>query len=182
MSIRSLNLHSSSLSGAVAVKHDFQRCTAELRWLAQAILGDPHIAESCIVSGLTLASRSMYVEPKWRDRWIKRCVVREAVDRSRSEIKRIASAYKCKPMSKHSDGGAVDVLELRSLSSTQICETLDAFERAVLILNVYLGFSVHDCALLIDCHWLLIEPACSNALRRLFQEQSGANVSFEEIA
>ncbi len=142
----------------------FDREINELRWIAETITGDAQNAETCISSARSGADGSPYVAPGWRDIWIKRCVAREAINRLRPEI----ASFTPNRHSSATDCALVwDKTALRSLYPTQICEVLNAFERAALIFHVYLGFSVQDCALLLECHWSSIEPACSAALWRL---------------
>jgi DNA-directed RNA polymerase specialized sigma24 family protein len=157
-----------------ALKQIFERENRELLWLAEAIVGDPRAAGCCVADAMIRADGSAYVTPDWRDRWIKRCVVREAVERKGTEIKRLAA--NCSRDAIRNRGfRTLDVRDkglLRSLSAIQISKTLSIFERAALILHGYLGFSTRDCALLIDCHWSLIDSACSNAAWRLFGVQT----------
>lgn len=153
----------------------YDREINELRWLAEVITGDAHTAESCIASARSRADGALYVAPDWRGIWTKRCVAREAVERQRSEIARftanqseiarVAANHHRNPLT---FTAACDETAFRRLPPAKMCEVLNAFERAALILHVYLGFSVHDCALLVDCHWSLIESACSAAMSRLF--------------
>ena len=157
-----------------ALKQIVERESEELLWLAEAIVGDPLAAGRCITDAMVRADGSAYVTPTWRNRWMKRCVVREAVETNGSEIKRIASNY-----SRDTTGKGIfrtldeqDKRALRSLTAIQISKTLSIFERAALILHEYLGFSTHDCALIIDCHWSAIDSACSSAAWRLFGWQT----------
>lgn len=188
MNIRSVE-HSSSFSATSAEpKQMLDIETEELQWIAEVIVGDPQSAESCIASGLIRAAGSLYVAPEWRDRWLRRCVAREAVEQSRSEINRIIATWRFDLRSDR----AFEILNcdrqsLRSLAGFEICGRLNAIERAALILHLYLNFSVHDCALLIDCHWSLIEPACSNALWRIFEgrpwsSERSASAGFPEVS
>lgn len=154
--------HSSNAS--IGLDEIFDREIKELRWLAEVIVGDEQTAESCIEIARSRANGSSYVAPDWRVLWIKRCVAREAVESRRPEIaqsraSRQPSALNC--------AVAWGKTALRGLHPADICQVLNAFERAALILHVYLGFSVHDCALLLDCHWSSIEPACSAAMLQL---------------
>lgn len=159
----------------------------ELLWLAEAIVGDPRAAGSCVAAAMLRADGSAYVAPNWRDRWIKRCVVRDAVERNGAGIKRIAAYYIRDAICKRvPDGLDWDKHALRSLTAIKISETLNVFERAALMLHAYLGFSTHDCALLLDCHWSVIEPACSNGVWRMFGEHGNtpseaAELGFSEV-
>ena len=171
-----------------ALKQVFEQKNEELHWLAEAILDDPREARCCVADAIVRADGSAHVTPNWRDHWIKRCVVREAVEKNGTEIKRIAANY-----SRDAIGsGALRTLNawdkhsLRSLTAIEISQNLSIFERAAIILHEYLGFSAHDCALLLDCHWSVIDSACSNAAWRLFGEQTNvpekaAGIGFSEV-
>jgi DNA-directed RNA polymerase specialized sigma24 family protein len=145
----------------------FERKREELLWLAESMVGDPLVAEECVAAAMLRADSSAYVAPNWHDVWIKRCVVREAIERNRAEIKRIATNYLLSKTGSNAPN-SLDKQSFRCLPAIKISTTLSVFERAALILHQYLGFSAHDCALLVDCHWSVIEPACSNAAWRIF--------------
>ncbi len=167
-----VNSASEKSSWEEPLKQIFERENGELLWLAEAIVGDPRAAGCCVAAAMLRAYGSAYVNPNWRDRWIKRCVVREAVESNGAEIKQIAAHYIRDAICKRDpDTVDWDKQALRSLTAIKISETLNVFERSALILHEYLGFSTHDCALLIDCHWSVIDSACSNAAWRLFGEQ-----------
>ena len=154
----------------------------QLLWLAEAIVGDALIAESCVAAAMLRADSSAYVAPNWRDLWIRRCVVRDAVERNSAEIKRLAANYIRDAICKRlPNSRAWDTQAIGSLTAIKINESLNLFERAALILHAYLGFSTHDCALLVDCHWSLIEPACSNAISRLFRERIDTRENAAEL-
>jgi DNA-directed RNA polymerase specialized sigma24 family protein len=155
-----------------ALREIFEREMKHLLWLAEAIIGDPLVAKRCVAAAILRADGSAYVASDWRAIWIRRCVARDAVERKSTEIKRIAANYVRDAVCKRPpDSVAWDKQAIASLPANKISQSLNALERAALILHAYLGFSTHDCALLIGCHWSLIEPACSNAAWRIFREQ-----------
>ena len=169
----SMNRVSSASLCQTALRQIFDREMKHLLWLAEAIVGNPLVAESCVAAAMLRADGSSYVDPNWRDHWIRRCVVRDAVERNSAEIKRIAANYLRDAICKRLPNPvAWDKQAIGSLAASTISESLNVFERAALILHAYLGFSTHDCALLIDCHWSLIEPACLNAVCRVSESQS----------
>ena len=146
----------------------FDREMSELRWIAEVIVGDAQAAASCIASAQSQTEQAVYVAQDWRERWIKRCVACESVDSIRLEIARFA------PSRNHSSRFRSlpsltpwETTRIRALSPAEIADVLNPFERAALILHAYLGFSIHDCALLIDSDWSSIEQACSAASLRL---------------
>jgi len=169
----SMNYASSASLCQSAMRQIFEHEMKHLLWLAEAIVADPLVAESCVAAAMLRADGSSDVDPKWRAHWIRRCVVRDAVERNSTEIKRIAANYMRDAICKRlPSAGAWDKQAIGSLTATTISESLNVFERAALILHAYLGFSTHDCALLIDCHWSLIEPACLNAVCRVSESAS----------
>ncbi len=178
----SLKRASSASICQTALRQIFDRDMMHLLWLAEAIVGDPLVAESCVAAAMLRADSSTNVAPNWGDLWIRRCVVRDAVERNSAEIKRIAATYMRNAICKQlSNPEAWDRQAIGSLTAINISESLNVFERAALILHGYLGFSTHDCALLIDCHWSLIEPACSNAVWRVFRERINARENAAEL-
>jgi DNA-directed RNA polymerase specialized sigma24 family protein len=182
-----MNHASSASMYEAALRQMFECQMEELLWLAEAIVGDLRAAGNCVAAAMLRADGSAYVAPNWREGWIKRCVVREAVERNGTEIKRIAAHYiRDASFKRGPDAVDLDKQSLRSLTASRISETLNVFERAAFMLHAYLGFSTRDCALLLDCHWLVIEPACSNGVWRLFEERGNtpneaARLGFSEV-
>ena len=157
-----------------ALRQAFDREMEELFWIAEAIVGDPHAAACCVEDAIVRADCSAYVTPNWRDRWIKRCVVREAIERKGAEIKRIAATYGRDAIRSRAcrNLDALDKRALRCLTAIKISKVLSIFERSALILHEYLGFSSHDCALLLDSHRSVIDSACSDAACLLLGKQT----------
>ncbi|MGB8259348.1 MAG: hypothetical protein WCE75_03310 [Terracidiphilus sp.] len=172
---------SSTLICHTVANNVFERSREDLLWLAEAILGNPLEAEACLADALARADAAGYVAPDWRDLWAKRCVVLAAIERDRSEIKRIAAVYSRETGNKPFPRplSADDKRVLRSLTASNISRESNAFERAVLVLHGYLGFSIQDCAVSIDCRPSSIEPACSNTLWRLLGEETTAPITQE---
>ncbi len=84
---------SASICQTAPLSQIFEREMKHLLWLAEAIVGDPLAAESCVAAAMLRADGSTNVAPNWRDHWIRRCVVRDAVERNSAEIKQIAANY-----------------------------------------------------------------------------------------
>jgi len=159
-----------------SLKSGFELDADELLWLAEAILGNRLEAESCVIEVLSLAVGEVYVAAASRDLWMKRCVVQAAVRRARTEIREIARSYprhgsftmSALPLN------AADRQILRSFPAERITEGSNVLECATLILHGYLGFSIHNCAVSMECDRSLIEPACACALRKLFDHGTDA--------
>lgn len=147
----------------------------ELRWLAAVILDGEHHVETCLLDAIQQADSSGYVAPEWLNRWTQRVVVRTAVDRVKSEIQRIAGNYTYGPEARAMVRGfdKTDSMALRSMGAETIARSCDALERVALILYGYLGYSVQDCALLLECRRSVIEPACSSALKNIADNSHG---------
>jgi DNA-directed RNA polymerase specialized sigma24 family protein len=160
----------------------FERSRIELLWLAEIVLGSRVAADACLADAMIRVEEAGYVAPGWCDLWVKRCVVHTAIERNRNEIKRIASVYsrdaihKSSPHTLHVNDARI----LRSLAANTISHRLNAFERAALMLHGYLGFSVQDCAITIECHRSLIELACSNALWEILGAETKSQIEQEE--
>lgn len=170
----SIDPASSASLRQAALREVFDSEKQHLLWLAEAIVGDPLVARSCVAAAMLRANESAYVAPEWRNTWIRRCVARDAVERKSTEITRVVAKYMRDAVCKRPpDSPEWNKEAIACLPANNISQSLNALERAALILHAYLSFSTHDCALLIGCHWSLIEPACSNAVWHIFREQIG---------
>jgi DNA-directed RNA polymerase specialized sigma24 family protein len=143
----------------------------ELRWLAEVILGHEQNADMCIVRAGQLVEAEGVVARDWLESWVKRCLVRAAIERIRIDVQRVASDY-----TRHSRlAVTLPVLNstekqtLRSVKSGKIFGVCNVLERVALILHAYLEFSAQDSALLLDCPRAVIEPACTNALQEILK-------------
>jgi DNA-directed RNA polymerase specialized sigma24 family protein len=158
-------------SRQAAITEVFDRSSDELRWLATVILGHGQDAEMCIVRAGQLAEDAGVVSQDWLEPWVMRCLVRAAIERIRADVQRVASDYTRRsqlavmPLALNSEEKQI----LRSIESKEICAVCNVLERVALILHAYLGFSIQDSALLLNCHRSVIEPACANAIQRVFQ-------------
>jgi DNA-directed RNA polymerase specialized sigma24 family protein len=178
----SIDAASSGSICQAALREIFERDMKHLLWLAEAVVGDPLVARRCVAAAMLSADGSAYVARDWRAIWIRRCVARDAVERKSTEIKRIAANYMRDAVCKRPpDDVAWDKPAIASLPANKISQSLNVLERAALILHAYLSFSTHDCASLIGCHWSLIEPACSNAVWRIFRDQITARENAAEL-
>jgi hypothetical protein len=159
------------LSRQAAITEVFDRSSDELRWLATVILGHGQDAEMCIVRAGQLAEDAGVVSQDWLEPCVMRCLVRAAIERIRVDVQRVASDYTRRsqlavmPLALNSEEKQI----LRSIESKEICAVCDVLERVALILHAYLGFSVQDCALLLECRRSVIEPARINALHKILQ-------------
>ncbi len=154
------------------LKDGLERDSAELRWIVKVILGRAQHVEGCLLDTIRLAEQGGYVVPEWLEHWTQRAAARIAVDKVRGEIQTIAENY-----TRRSDAatgvhalGETERRVLRSIEAEKISRSCDALERATLILHGYLGLSVQDCALLLECHRSVIEPACARALQKIIDK------------
>jgi DNA-directed RNA polymerase specialized sigma24 family protein len=173
-----------ALSRQAAIAEVFDRSSGELRWLATVILGHGQDAEMCIVRAGQLAEDGGVVSQDWLEPWVMRCLVRAAIERIRADIQSVASDYtRCAqllalPQALNSEEKQI----LRSFGSKEICAACDVLERAAFILHTYLGFSVQDCALLLECRRSVIEPACIDALHKILQAGYASRLASENFA
>jgi len=167
---------SSSLTCQEDLRNVFERDREELHWLAEAILGNRLAAEACVMDAMLRDDLAGYVAPAWRDLWIKRRVAQAAVKRAHREVEDIASSYprngSCGSFAFPLDAAQRQIL--RSLPAEKITETSNILECASLMMHGYLGFAICDCAVSMGCHPSIVEPACSNALRRIFELENKA--------
>jgi DNA-directed RNA polymerase specialized sigma24 family protein len=171
-------------SRQAAITEAFDRCSDELRWLVTVILGHGHDAEICIVRAGQIAEEVGVVSMERLEPWVMRCVVRAAIERIRTDIQSVAGDYtRCAqllalPQALNSEEKQI----LRSLGPKEICAVCNVLERAAFILHTYLGFSVQDCALLLECRRSVIEPACINALHNILQVGYASRLASENFA
>ena len=154
--------------------HDFFRNNREeLLWMATIIVGNAPDAEECVADSMQRSDLASHISPNWIGPWIKRSVAKIAIRRTCTDIQHIA-ASRPQTASVATHDPSLDELNLpylRSVSAEKIHRKIDPLERAALILHVYLGFSVPDCALLMGCQRALIAPACTSALEKLSGEE-----------
>jgi DNA-directed RNA polymerase specialized sigma24 family protein len=157
-------------SDQAALTERLERDSEELRWLVQVIVGNDEDVDACIEDAARLAETGGYAAPEWVEHWVRRSIVRCAVDRVRAEIQRVSLGYSGQSNSDVAVLPLRDIerVALRSIAAERICENSNALERSALVMHGYLGFSVLDCALMLGCHRSVIEPACASALRRIF--------------
>jgi DNA-directed RNA polymerase specialized sigma24 family protein len=173
-----------AMSREAATAELFDRSSDELRWLATVILGHGQDAEMCIVRAGQLAEYGEGVSQDWLEPWVKRCLVRAAIERIRADVQRVASDYTRRsllsvmPLVLNSEEKQI----LRSIGPKEICAVCNVLERVALILHAYLGFSVQDSALLLDCHRSVIEPACANALQKVLEIGLESRLASENFA
>ena len=170
------NLALTAISRCPSLDEIFDRDSAELHWLVEVVLGDTQHIDECLSDAVRLAGSNGYIAPKWIAPWVRQCVVRAALDRVRTEIQFVAAGYTAQAGAKMPSLRYTDEQStlLRRVPVERIRENRNALERAALILHFHLGFSVQDCALLMDCRRSLIEPACASALWRIFEEENTA--------
>jgi DNA-directed RNA polymerase specialized sigma24 family protein len=168
----SAHAQSTALAYRAALKKRFERESADLHWLAAVILGGEQHVEECLLDAIGLAEHGGYVAPEWLEHWDRRITVRTAVDKVRAEIQEIAGNY-----TQRSDAATMDDAlseterrVLRSIEAEKIGRSCNALERATLVLYGYLGFSVQDCAILLECSRSVIEPACARALQNIIDK------------
>lgn len=149
----------------------FNRNSDELRWLAEVILGHKQGVEICIVRAGQLAESEGVVASDWLEPWIKRCLARAAIERIRIDAQSVARNYAryAKLAMTRPILNSAERQMIRLIRPERIVGACNVLERAALILHAYLGLSAQDCALLLDCHRAVIEPAYANALREIFK-------------
>jgi hypothetical protein len=159
-----------ALSRKSEITEIFERNAEELCWLAEVILGHGLDAEMCIVRAGQLAEDEGVVSRDFFEPWLRRCLVRAAIEIIRTNVQSIANDYAhySKLAMTLPILNSTEKRLLRSIRSERLFGVCNVLERSALILHAYLGFSAQDSALLLDCHRAVIESACANALQEIY--------------
>jgi hypothetical protein len=143
-----------------------------LYWIALLITGDPDIANKCLVesSGLSASRRGIYRD--WLSRWARSATARLAAASVQGLITSSAARYASRGC-EHAHHGLLSPREIefiRQLDPKQIISHLDFFSRAILVMRGVQGFSVSDCALLLEVPRKCVVGAYCHALHWLSEK------------
>jgi DNA-directed RNA polymerase specialized sigma24 family protein len=141
----------------------------ELIWIAEVITGNRQAGEQRLDEAMKLAQGAHGVDQEWLFSWVKRLLVRVALEQIRREIRELLP-----PVAPQIAVTLARVAvsspyrhQLRSMSSQEIIASFDVLERACLILYAYLQYPMLDCALLLGCPRSWIEPICERVLTKI---------------
>jgi DNA-directed RNA polymerase specialized sigma24 family protein len=141
----------------------------ELIWIAEVITGNRLAGEQRLAEAMKLAQGAHGVDQEWLFSWVKRLLVRVALEQIRREIRELLP-----PVAPQIAVTLARVAvsspyrhQLRSMSSQEIIASFDVLERACLILYAYLQYPMLDCALLLGCPRSSIEPICERVLTKI---------------
>ena len=154
----------------------------ELLWIAEVMTGSWQAGEQCLAEAIELAEAAQYVAPEWMLSWIKRLLAHVALRRMSAEIRALSASARSGTSLTITRAG-VDMRErkrLRSIHPQTMIGSMDALERACLILHVYLDYPRLDCALLLGCPRGWIESICARALRRIVEVDQPTQHSFRD--
>ena len=141
----------------------------ELSWVAEVMAGSRPAGEQCLAEAIELADAAQYIGQEWMISWIRRLLVHVVLKRISGEIRELLPPADTRiPVSLAGpDAGICDRLTLRFIPPQRLVASLDVLERTCLILHVYLAYPVLDCALLLGCPRIWIEPICRRVLAKL---------------
>jgi DNA-directed RNA polymerase specialized sigma24 family protein len=163
--------------GGENVKRVLDENRDELMWVAEVMAGSRPAGEQCLAEAIELADAARYIGNEWMLSWIKRLLVHVALKRMSGEIRELlpsgnapiaASPAPAEPETR-------DREKLRSIPPQRLVASLDVLERACLVLHVYLGYSVLDCALLLGSPRAWIEPICNRVLRKIIADDQSSH-------
>jgi DNA-directed RNA polymerase specialized sigma24 family protein len=141
----------------------------ELLWVAEVMAGTRQAGEQCLADAIELMRVAQYVRREWMPSWLNRLLVHAALRRISSEVRELLAIYDTQGATTSARIGvtARERQELRSMPSQRIIANFDVLERACFILRDYLGYPVHDCALLLGCPRGWIEFISERVLTRI---------------
>ena len=141
-----------------ASHYDFREIFTEdeagLRLLALLLTGDRDRAEQCLVQGLNNESTDNQAFHDWAHSWSKRAIVKNAIQ---------ALAPSPQQSNGHFRGSSIRLPQ--TLAGAVSC--LEAFERFVFIMSLVEGYSVQECATLLNATAQQVTIAKSHAVEHV---------------
>jgi len=133
----------------------FEQDMPRLYSLALLLTGDGNAAEQCFAGSLDDCRQATDVFPEWAPAWSRRAVIKRAIRQMR-------------PQPTGADEGTQ--LAQRAYLLNEIGGNLlqlPVFQRFVFAMSVLEGYSIRECALLLNCHPQEVDRARTAALRSL---------------
>jgi DNA-directed RNA polymerase specialized sigma24 family protein len=159
--------NTTNLHGLYATSSDFCRIFENdmdrLYLLSLLLTADPEMAEECFVQGLDTSKNSNSVFKEWAQSWARRAIVQNAIRMINPRQTDIL------PSNKVTDYGRT-----QPAAVTAIVE-LPAFDRVAYVLSVLEGYSLHECALLLNCRRNELITARMRALQAVVQSVERAD-------
>ncbi len=121
--------------------------------LALLLTGDPAIAEQCFLAALGDCQDRPNVFPEWARSWSRRSIIKRAIRRM-------------DPVGSFRATAATPE-EFDDLEIPTRLTRLSLFERFVFAMTVLEGYSVRECAVLLNCNPREVEQTRIQALRRI---------------
>jgi DNA-directed RNA polymerase specialized sigma24 family protein len=145
----------------------FQKDMNRLYLLSLLLTGNQAAAEKCFVQGLSDSKRSNPVFKEWAESWARRMIVQNAIQMTRP-----------RPTDLMSSENVVDCDVIQPAEIVAILE-LPAFDRFAYVLSVLEGYSLQECAILLECRRDEVNTARMRALQEIVQsvERRGATQS-----
>jgi DNA-directed RNA polymerase specialized sigma24 family protein len=149
------------LHGLYAASTDFCRIFEEdmdrLYLLSLLLTADPEMAEECFVQGLDTSKSSNPVFKEWAQSWARRAIVQNAVRMIDPRPPDILPS------------NAVTKYGITQPAAVAAIVALPAFDRFAYVLLVLEGYSLHECALLLNCRRNELITARMRALQQVVQ-------------
>jgi DNA-directed RNA polymerase specialized sigma24 family protein len=124
-----------------ASHYDFREIFTEdeagLRLLALLLVGDRESAEKCLVAGLDEDAAGNPAFHEWAHSWSKRAIIKNAIQA-------------VNPSPHQSNGNDQDTLNELPETLAGAVSILDPFERFVFVMSLVEGYSVQECASLLN--------------------------------
>jgi DNA-directed RNA polymerase specialized sigma24 family protein len=133
----------------------FQRDMNRLYLLSLLLTGNQGAAEKCFVQGLSDSKRSNAVFKEWAEAWARRKVIQNAIE-----------LVHPRPTGVVSPENTADRDVTHSAETAAILE-LPAFDRFAYVLSVLEGYSLHECAILLECRRDEVNTARMRALQEI---------------
>ncbi len=130
----------------------FEENMEHLYSLALLLTGDPAIAEQCFLAALGDCQNRPNVFPEWARSWSRRSIIQQA-------IRRMHPVGALRETDATCEGYA-------DLDTPTRLARLSLFERFVFAMTVLEGYSVRECAVLLNCDPREVEQTRIQALRR----------------
>jgi len=145
--------------------HIFENDMDRLYLLSLLLTADPEMAEECFVEGLETSKTSSPVFKEWAQSWARRSIVQNAIR-----------------MIHPLPTGILPLNRVMDYSRTQppavaAIVALSSFDRFAYVLSVLEGYSLHECALLLNCRRHDLITARMRALQEVVKSVEGGDAT-----
>jgi hypothetical protein len=170
-------------NNATELRRALDDSAEELLWMAEVMAGNRQTGEQCLHEAIDLAETAGYIGREWIDSWVKRLLVQVVLKRISGEIRQLLPPDRVQGamMPARTGVSACDRQKFPAIPPQKIIASLNALERACLILHAHLRYSVHDCALLLGCPREWIAPVCERVLVKSIDLDNTTHDGFMDV-